>query len=131
MVTDRDFTHHTPAGPVVQKRDSHGDFMCVCDDKNRAITEACLARVCEALDCEPHEVVSKVVYSVTWGLPNEAVGSVTGIPCDMWCAVTGELSKGEEEHSFFVQCDVVEHGFARLYELMMEVASGEQQTEAE
>jgi hypothetical protein len=104
------------------------DFMCVCSDESREIVAECLDRVYKDLDCGPHDVVSKVIYALNWSLGNQdkfIYGMIEGIPCDQWCAVASTVKIYEDNEPkdlahIYVQCDVVEHGIARTWELAKE-----------
>ena len=123
--SDRTTQHYTPAGGVTEQADSYTDFMCDCQPEGKQRCDECVERVCKELKCEPSGLVSAVVYSITWG-SEKGVGFITGIPCDQWCAVTADFRPHNEDGevddaiSFFIQCDKVEYGFARLWELMKE-----------
>lgn len=107
------------------------DFMCVCSDEPRAKAEACLERVMKSLEAQPGDLLTKVVYTFQWALGDDYVAVIDGIGCDMWCGVSvtvsrmDELSRKYRDHAhIFVQCDRVEHGIARAYELAIESVEG-------
>lgn len=86
--------------------------------------------VLKELDATPENLLSKVVYGLTWNL-KDASATITSIPCDQWCAViatgaryetSGLLAQvGEEERiSTFVQCDHVEYGIAKTWKIFAE-----------
>lgn len=100
---------------------------CNHGDDGKANCDALRAEVCAALECEPDQLVTAVVYALNW----EHGVSVTGIPCDMWSAVQSEyvrLMTDEEsealgdgdtsaeewvtEATCYAQCDRIEDGFA-------------------
>jgi len=115
------------------KRDENGvrDFMCICTDEARAQAEACYQRVLERAGCEESELISAVVYGLQWNLKT-MTAEVDGVPCDMWAAVSvkchGDYDENSEEgedryryrYSIWVECDRIEHGFARAFELAEE-----------
>lgn len=107
------------------------DFMCVCSEDSKAQAEACYERVCEEFGCEPGDLLSSVVYALEWGLPENYRAHIAGIGCDQWCGVSVEVfhaaadpkARYEEIGGAYVQCDVVEHGIARAWELAREVCT--------
>lgn len=104
------------------------DFMCVCTEDAKAQAEACMKRVLTELKTDPDRLLTDVVYGLEWGLDNECTGAIKGIGCDQWCGVSVGVSraKGREyvDHAtIWVQCDLVEHGVARAWELASDAAN--------
>lgn len=110
------------------------DFMCVCTDEPRARAEKHFQEVCDALDCGPDTLLSRVVYNMTFNLSDQHYAAIRGIAGDMWCAVNATVYREQSgdyiEHAkISVQCDRVEHGIARVWQLaheavMLEVVDG-------
>jgi len=97
--------------------DSLTDFMCVCSDTERNKSEACYQRVLQALDATPENLLSKVVYDLQWGYQDdESYAFITSIACDQWCGIRAKV-EGPKQADIYVQCDVVEHGIARVWEM--------------
>lgn len=81
-------------------------------------------------ECKPEELVSQVVYALTWRLKN-AAAHITGIYCDQWCAVSAEgapfatqgllaMTGDDGKVVTWVQCGSVEWGFAATWKAMAE-----------
>lgn len=111
------------------------DFMCICGDEPRKKSEDCLARVLEYLSTDKNKVdrgtlLTSVVYGLQWSLGEEFVGTINGIGCDQWCGVSADVMKSNESTNkyedyahIYVQCDEVEHGIARVWELAKEAVA--------
>lgn len=94
------------------------DFMCSCTPEQLAQSEECLRRVTVELGAKPENLLSCIVRALQWGLGEDHFGEITGIYCDQWCAVHANVSTvGEVVIEVHVECDRVEHGLARVWEL--------------
>lgn len=98
------------------------DFACL-HGENAPVMVALRKEVCEALTCEPDNLVSTIVYD----LQGDGV-EITGIPSDMWSAIKSEHHRWytDEESDLlpedaddwevdavaYIQCDRIEDGFA-------------------
>jgi hypothetical protein len=93
-------------------------FACVCSDEARAEAEAHLQRAYDVLEADATNLLSRAVMSLQWDISSPAY--ITQIACDMWSGIwaeTYERKPGTEEPLFnvMVQCDVVEHGIAVVW----------------
>lgn len=104
------------------------DFMCRCSQESEVEAQECLDRVKALLEASDDDLLTKVVYGLHWGLPEGYSAAIGGFMCDQWCGVTGSVfcyqdGKDVEVASVFVQCDRVEDGVARAYELCVEACT--------
>ncbi len=122
------------------------DFMCVCQPEPLERCERVMSEVCADLEATPESITSAVIYNSQHLEEQDADGNwgpwcslvITGIPSDMWARIDATverylddaeltrrgldpLSDDVEEYETIarieVQCDRLEHGFARLYQL--------------
>lgn len=105
------------------------DFMCICQKESKAECESCYNRVLEELGATPEDFLSQLVYSCS-DLESEQGRfylHITGFASDQWAAISAEVSYLDKalgkwgqyrpHADIYVQCDVVEHGLARVWEL--------------
>jgi len=113
------------------------DFMCTCNEEASAKCDRVMEEVLKDLttkhkECTRSNLLSQVVYNLQWGLGEQGeahyVGSIDGIGCDMWCGISAgvavmdkEKGKYVEIGGMWVQCDEVEHGIARAWQLANEI----------
>lgn len=106
------------------------EFMCNCKPEGQAECDAVLKEAMEDLKTTPEKFLNDVVYTLQWAMPNGWIGGLDGIGCDMWCGVSIQMQKFNEETKkydkpeyVYAQCDVVEHGIAKAYLMAMEKAN--------
>jgi hypothetical protein len=111
------------------------DFMCDCQDEGKQQCAELMKRVYADLNLDEHgraedgfNFLSAVVYCLEWTLPNEVRGTIVGMSCDMWAEVAIDLWRPGNQTvaaHIGVQCDKLEHGLARAWELANEFAQNQ------
>lgn len=117
------------------------DFMCRCNAKSGAEAQACLDRVKEELGADDSDLLTQIAYALNWGLSEEDedenapryYGSIAGIDNDQWSGVAVDVKKYASGFSdvgrIYVQCDRVEDGIARAWELAKEAVAEDRNPE--
>ncbi len=91
------------------------DFLCTCTDAERERSNAVLADVKDLLNAHDSNLLSVIVYDL------DNLGAyISGIHTDQWGVVRG-ATYAEPRIIFHVQCDKVEHGVARLWQMADEL----------
>lgn len=114
--------------------------MCRCSPESEAEAQACLERVKEALGATDADLLTRIVWNLHWCLGEREehfYGYLSEVVCDQWCGVSvivrtyGDRSHAEKEDyaRIWVQCDNVEDGLARAWELAEEAVSESKQEE--
>ncbi len=108
------------------------DFMCFCDEEGMEHCEKTYDEVMASLN-EERKTTDKtfldhIVFAMNWDLEHGAA-SIEGIPTDQWSGISVEYhhygkridnkdANEEKNQKFFVECDRVHHGLARVYQLV-------------
>lgn len=90
------------------------DFACRCDTVSLADCENVIKWAIEHLACEPHELVTNIIYV----LRAEHNVDVVEITTDQWSLIRCN----NESLATNVQCDMVEDGLARTLQIYAEQA---------
>lgn len=118
---------------------TYEDFMCIHSPEEEARCNDLMARAYSELRCKPEDFLTAVVFGFE-DLPDvdgqSCYARLTGMSADQWCAVGAEVviaghpgygdvprKDAEVIANVYVQCDRVEHGLARLYELSVQAAN--------
>lgn len=106
--------------------------MCHCTPEGRERCDETVARVCRELETDQTLLFSNVVYSMQDLIDEKETrvwGMITSIPSDQWSAINATLHAWDrrtleyrEIVNIRVECDLLEHGLARVYELAVEAA---------
>lgn len=104
--------------------------MCVCSEAGRKRCEQTLERVVSDVSPgHPEGLLTGVIFGLQFDLPNECIGHNLTLNCDQWAGISltilrsGDDGKYVEHAHIWVQCDEVEHGLARVWELANEAAT--------
>jgi hypothetical protein len=84
-------------------------FMCICSPEGKTEAETILAEVKELLEADDSNVITNIIYSLSW----DYQGHITSIATDMWSGITAETYS--KEFKVYMQCDRIEHGLAAIW----------------
>jgi len=97
--------------------------MCIHSLKEESRCKQVLYRVKKQLKTDDKTLLSAIIYGLEWGLDNDCRGWVEFMGADQWAGITVKVyQKDKEIANIFVQCDHLEHGLARAWELAVEAS---------
>lgn len=107
------------------------DFMCNCKPEGKKRCDEVVESVCQELQCEPANMLSAVVYDCVSF--DNAEAYIEGINADQWAMIRGSIYQAQEGFKNYqkiatleIQCDQLEAGVARFYQLCKEIIKQEE-----
>lgn len=91
-------------------------FACICGELGKIKYSELRQSVKEELNAEDFNFVNHVISILNW----KYAVSIEAIPTDMWSAICAETLYDKPVQKFYIQCDLIEDGFALLYKKVKE-----------